>query len=130
MIKVLTRIITRVIIESEAREKEKNIKEEIVMVNLKGSEKQIKWAEDIRREQIADFLRWKEKWIAKWQQEKNQKELTFVEKLSKFIEELDEAEKWIEIKKLGLNFFTLFSPQKREQYMKHFEFIFGKDFLK
>jgi len=127
MIKVLTKIITRGTIETEAREIK--IKGGDKMKELKGTEKQVAWAKKIREEQIADFNRWKERWLAKWEQEGNKEEINFIKKLTKFIDEIDEASKWIEVYKSHSFFYTLLAPQKREAEMKHFEEIFGKNFL-
>ena len=93
------------------------------MKELKGTPKQIAWAEKIREEQLESFYRFKEKWIEKRKAEGNQKELDYIEELTKKIESLDKAEDWIEIHQRRVVLHRLLVPKRRENEMKYLEGI-------
>lgn len=90
------------------------------MIKLKGSEKQIAWAEDIRQEKMEDFYYWKDKWVGKWEEQGNLEELAEIEKYTELLENIEDAEKWIAIEKLGLNVTFLINPKRREEVLRYF----------
>ena len=98
-------------------------KEEEGMKELKGTPKQIAWAEEIRRGQMESFNRYKERWIEKRKEEGNQEELDYIEELTKKIENLDQAADWIEIHQRGVALHRLLVPKRRVFEMKFLEGI-------
>ncbi len=94
-------------------EEEKEENEEVK--ELKGTPKQIAWAEDIREEQLESFYRFRKKWIQKWEKEGNEEELEYIEKLTEKIEAIDEAKTWIEIKQRSVSLQLLLSPKRRDE---------------
>ena len=99
-------------------------REEEEVKELKGTPKQIAWAEKIREEQMESFNRFKERWIEKRKAEGNQEELDYIEELTRKIENLDQASDWIEIKQRGVVLHRLLVPKRRENEMKYLEGIF------
>ena len=98
-------------------------REEEEVKELKGTPKQIAWAEKIREEQLESFYRFKEKWIEKRKAEGNQKELDYIEELTRKIENLDQASDWIEIHQRRVVLHRLLVPKRRENEMKYLEGI-------
>jgi hypothetical protein len=98
-------------------------KEEEGMKELKGTPKQIAWAEKIREEQMESFNRFKERWIEKRKAEGNQEELDYIEELTQKIENLDQAADWITIKQKQVTLHKLLVPKRRENEMKYLEGI-------
>lgn len=93
--------------------------EEEGMKELKGSEKQVKWANEIREKQMKDFYEWKEKWEGKLAD--NETELAEIRKYTELLENIEEASKWITIEKQsGLNITFLLNPKQREKALKYF----------
>lgn len=67
------------------------------MKKLIGSEKQIKWAEDIRGKRMNQFYKSKAKWEKSGRVDKEESE-----KWENFLKNIEQAEKWIEIEKQGV----------------------------
>lgn len=105
---------------------EENQKEEkeVKKAELKGSEKQIKWAEDIREEQLESFYRFQSRWLEKRKTEGNQEEIDYIEELTRKILSIEEAEKWIEINQRQVTLHKLLVPKNREYEMGFLEGIF------
>lgn len=94
-------------------------KEEEGMKELKGSEKQVKWANEIREKQMKEFYEWKEKWEAKF--EGNKTELAEIKKYTELLENIEDAGKWITIEKQsGLCITHLINPKRRNQVLRYF----------
>lgn len=94
-------------------------KEEEGMKELKGSEKQVKWANEIREKQMKEFYEWKEKWETKF--EGNETELAEIKKYTELLENIEDAGKWITIEKQsGLNINHLINPKQREKALRYF----------
>lgn len=104
--------------EEGKEEEEEEVKE------LKGTPKQIAWAEKIRKEQLESFNRFKEKWIEKRKAKGNQEELDYIEGLTRKIENLDQASDWIAIEQRRVVLHRLLVPKRRENEMKYLEGIF------
>lgn len=90
-------------------EEEKEVKE------LKGTEKQVKWAEDIRKDQMESYNRFKERWIEKRTAEGNQEELDYIEELTKRVLSIEKAETWIDLKQADIRLHHLLSTKRREE---------------
>lgn len=99
-------------------------REEEEVKELKGTPKQIAWAEKIREEQMESFNRFKERWIEKRKAEGNQEELDYIEELTRKIENLDQASDWIAIEQRRVVLHRLLVPKRRENEMKYLEGIF------
>lgn len=99
-------------------------REEEEVKELKGTPKQIAWAEKIREEQMESFNRFKERWIEKRKAEGNQEELDYIEELTKRIENLDQAADWITIQQKQVTLHKLLVPKRRENEMKYLEGVF------
>ena len=96
-----------------------------MLKELRGTEKQIKWAKEIRAEKMKNFYEWKEKWEGKWTEQGNQEELEEIKKYTEIFENIEEASKWISIERNhGLYITDLLSPKKRgesERFFKSYE---------
>lgn len=85
---------------------------------LKGTEKQVKWAEDIRMRQMKEYNSFKERWIEKRKAEGNQEELDYIEELTQKIESIDSAAKWIDIHQAGIALHQLLVPKRRKEVLE------------
>lgn len=93
-------------------------KEEEEVKELKGTEKQVKWAEDIREDQMESYNRFKERWIEKRKAEGNNEELDYIEELTQKIESIDSASKWIDIHQAGITLHQLLVPKRRKKVLE------------
>lgn len=93
-------------------------KEEEEVKELKGTEKQVKWAEDIREDQMESYNRFKERWIEKRKAEENNEELDYIEELTRKIESIDSASKWIDIHQAGITLHQLLVPKRRKEVLE------------
>lgn len=93
-------------------------KEEEEVKELKGTEKQVKWAEDIREDQMESYNRFKERWIEKRKAEGNNEELDYIEELTQKIESIDSASKWIDIHQAGITLHQLLVPKRRKEVLE------------
>lgn len=85
---------------------------------LKGTEKQVKWAEDIRARQMEEYNGFKERWIEKRKAEENNEELDYIEELTRKIESIDSASKWIDIHQAGITLHQLLVPKRRKEVLE------------
>ncbi len=93
-------------------------KEEEEVKELKGTPKQIAWAEKIREEQMEAVYRFQERWIAKLEKENNQEEIDKINDIVIKLENLDEASKWIDINQGMITLHFLINPKRREDTLK------------
>ena len=91
------------------------------MRELKGTEKQVKWAENIREDQMESFNRFKERWIEKRAAEGNQEELDYIEGLTKRILSIEKAETWIDIGQADIVLHQLLVPKRRKGVLERMD---------
>jgi hypothetical protein len=99
-------------------EEQKEVEKVKSLTELKGTEKQIAWAEDIRKEQMEAVYRYQQRWIAKLEKENNQEEIDKINDIVKEIENIDQAGDWITISKLMISMHRLVSPKGRDHIME------------
>jgi len=81
------------------------------MKELKGSEKQIKWAEDIRKNILDDLKYWQKRASEKLTDEENQRNADIIAKL----EAIEDASTWITIEKAVRPLNGLMIPARRQE---------------
>ncbi len=91
--------------------------EEKEMVELKGTEKQVKWANDIREKKMADIARWRERIEKRGALEEFQKQNI------ETIENIQDAATWIEIHKWHINVGEIFWKADRRKQTKLWEVV-------
>ena len=92
-----------------------------MLKKLKGSEKQIAWAEKIREDRMNDFYYWQKLFLEKAQKNNDETEITEIKKYTELLENIEEAEKWIRIEKAMLNISLLPNKERREKALKGFK---------
>lgn len=86
-----------------------------MLKNLKGSEKQIVWAEKIRAEKMNDFYYWQKLFLEKAQNNNDEEEIAEIKKYTKLLENIEEAAKWIRIEKAMLSITLLPNKKKKSK---------------
>ena len=92
-----------------------------MLKNLKGSEKQIAWAEKIREDRMSDFYYWQKLFLEKAQKNNDEAEIAEIKKYTELLENIEEAEKWIRIEKAMLSISLLPNKERREKALKGFK---------
>lgn len=92
-----------------------------MLKNLKGSEKQIEWAEKIRAEKMNDFYYWQKLFLEKAQKNNDEAEIAEIKKYTELLENIEDAAKWIRIEKAMLSIGLLPNKERREKAIRGFE---------
>lgn len=92
-----------------------------MLKNLRGSEKQIAWAEEIRAEKMNDFYYWQKLFLEKAEENNDEIEIAEIKKYTELLENIEEAAKWIRIEKAMLSISFLTNKKQREKAVKGFE---------
>ena len=92
-----------------------------MLKNLKGSEKQIAWAEKIREDRMKDYYYWQKLFLEKAQNNNDEAEIAEIKKYTELLENIEEAEKWIRIEKAMLSISLLPNKERREKALERFK---------
>lgn len=92
-----------------------------MLKNLRGSEKQIVWAEKIRAERMNDFYYWQKLFLEKAQNNNDEVEIAEIKKYTELLENIEEAEKWIRIEKAMLSINLLPNKKRRAKALEGFK---------
>jgi hypothetical protein len=92
-----------------------------MLKRLKGSEKQIAWAEKIREDRMSDFYYWQKLFLEKAQNNNDEEEIAKIKKYTELLENIEEAEKWIRIEKAMLSISLLPNKERREKALEGFK---------
>lgn len=95
-------------------------KEEGELKELKGTPKQVAWANDIREKEMEQFYFWKELFQAKAKKDGDINELSQISHYTSLLEGIEDAGKWIRIERQMLNITLLLNPKKREATLEYF----------
>jgi hypothetical protein len=92
-----------------------------MLKRLKGSEKQIAWAEKIREDRMSDFYYWQKLFLEKAQNNNDEEQRAKIKKYTELLENIEEAEKWIRIEKAMLSISLLPNKERREKALEGFK---------
>ncbi len=96
-------------------------KEEEGMKELKGSEKQVKWANEIREKKMKDYYYWVEQFLEKAKNNNDEAEISEIKKYTELLENIEDAGKWITIEKQMLSINLLPNKKRRAKAVEEFE---------